>query len=69
MGKYDYPSEDLKQKDLNAYTMQKNRAQEYRLKLAELESLSKHHAEQARYHNAESKKYLNAYNELKKDDE
>ena len=69
MGKYDYPSEELRQTNRNLYMMQKVRAQEYASKLSEFEGMAKYHAEQAKYHREEFKKYMKLYNELKKENE
>lgn len=69
MGEYDYPTEELKQTNRNAYLMQKNKAQGFQMKLAEFKRLSRYHAEQSRFHLEESEKYLKLYNELKAENE
>lgn len=69
MGKYDYPSEELRQTNRGLYMMQKVRAQEYASKLSEFEGMAKYHAEQAKFHSDKSKEYKNLYEELKKENE
>ena len=69
MGKYDYPSEELRGKDYATYLAQKHIAQEYFCKLAEFERMAKYHAEQAKAHKEKSKWYLEQLKELKKENE
>ena len=69
MGKYDYPSEELRSRDYAAYLAQKNIAQEYNSKMAEFERMVKAHAEQSKAHKEKSKWYLNQIKLLKKENE
>lgn len=69
MGKYDYPTDDLRQKDYAAYLSQKTMAQTYHLKLAEFKNKVDYHRELSDYHATEALKYEELYNELKKDNE
>ena len=69
MGIYDYPTEELKQKDLNAYILQKEKAQRYGLKLAEFKGMSEHHAELSKFHKDEAIRYKKLYEDLKKENE
>ena len=69
MGKYDYPSEELKRKNYSLYMLQKVKAQEYSNKLSEFEGMAKYHAEQAKFHKNKSKEFKTLYEELKKENE
>ena len=69
MGKYDYPSDELRSKDYAAYLTQKYIAQGYCSKLAEFERMAKYHAEQAKIHKDKSEHFKNLHEELKKDNE
>lgn len=69
MGKYDYPSEELRQNDYNAYLMQKNRSQEYNMKLREFEMEIDSHRRQAKFHQMKVKDCLRLYNELLRENE
>ena len=69
MGKYDYPSDELRSKDYAAYLAQKNLAQEYNSKLAEFERMAKIHADQAEAHLKKSQWYVEQLKELKKENE
>ena len=69
MGKYDYPSDELRSRDYAAYLAQKNIAQGYYFKLAEFERMAKIHADQSKAHKEKSKWYLKQLKELKKENE
>ena len=69
MGIYDYPKEELKQEDLGAYLSQKNKAQIYHMKLAEIQGMINHHKEQIQFSNSEILRLEALHQKLTKENE